>query len=211
MNPSTTSTSDHVVLRRLTRVALALLSALAFAGPARCGSLDEAYPRAKAEASRHLSNVKLSYVAATPAFAADGARTGDVWFNFTGVGRAGKPMLVSVTLKPDDRIVYDPVSDAPREDRFGHHTKPPLNISHWMAAEVALAMALKHHTFHPPKDGVSLAIRRSQEYGNGPIMKLYWTSGDWIVHVVFEPRTGSILDAGKTHKSKVHVIQFQPR
>lgn len=181
------------------KCALVLILALASVPLARAGEdLADGYLRARAVVARHLGDVKLNSVYGTPAFDAHGARIDDVFLNFCGKDAAGNPMLMSLTLTPQETLLGEGDPDNPRPDKYGHHLKPGIALDVWLPCEEAVAIALAQHVGHDPTaGGISLAYFQ-EKVGGRVLMVLYWRRDQQIHDAVIDARYGDVLSIGHT-------------
>lgn len=183
---------------RSVRSTAVLLVWLLSASPVLAHDLADGFRRARAIVGRHLKNVKLNSVYGTPAFDASGRRTGDIFLNFSGQGTQEKWMLMSLTLTTAGALTGEQEADNPREDRWGHHEKPGLELDQWLPPEEAVAMALKLHPGHEPTGGISLAYHVSAEHLGRFVMVLYWELRGEIRFAALDARYGKVLESGST-------------
>ncbi|MBI3890030.1 MAG: hypothetical protein HY303_00715 [Candidatus Wallbacteria bacterium] len=134
-----------------------LAVAVAWAPQAQAHDLADGYLRARAIVARHLEHAKLNSAYGTPAFDETGRRIGDIFLNFTGQDSQGRWMLMSLTLAPGGSLQGETDPDNPREDRWGHHEKPPVELDAWLPPEEAVATAINLQPGHAPTAGISLA------------------------------------------------------
>lgn len=153
------------------------------------------YRTARSFASESLKNVRLTRTSGNDVFDITGRRQGPIICNFVGQDTNDRWMIINFDMTTDGRVDFDP-ADNPREDRWGHHLKPDLELERWISLEEGALVAVKQHPDNPPRSGVSMASFWSTSE-NRFHLGYYWQIEQWIYFVDMDPRTGAVVKVGR--------------